>query len=208
VPDAPAIESPAGIQRSGGGYFGLSRPHRASQPGSLDAPTRPPHRRPGSADGPAGAARPRAGSTPPAHSARCQENNGGADLHLSSPGSSIRWGRSRSRGSLAIRSHASSGPAPGRRAEVESGTPAGTGGEDPSRPESGPSADPSRNVGLRVCERMGWNLRYSGFRMKIPWTRGLKPIRSPEYGVRSTESGIRSSEFVLRNGLFHSPESP
>src|SRR5579875_338914 len=64
--------------------------------------------------------------------------------------------------------------------------------EDPSRAQHGPAPDrrshrrsPDR---LRVCERMGGNLRDSGFAMRrILRARGLEPIRSAEGGGRRAE---------------------
>src|SRR5579885_1592210 len=53
-------------------------------------------------------------------------------------------------------------------------------------------ASPRLRVHLRVCERMGGDLRDSGFAMRrILRTRGLEPMRN--------------SEFVLRDGFLHSP---
>src|SRR5579875_2777006 len=48
---------------------------------------------------------------------------------------------------------------------------------------------------VRVCKRMGGNLRDSGSTMrKILGARGLEPIQNSECGIRSAECGVRNAE--------------
>src|SRR5579885_2702318 len=53
---------------------------------------------------------------------------------------------------------------------------------------------------LRVGERMGGNIRYSGFAMR----KILRTRAHSEFGVRNPFFGIRSSESILSDPLMHS----